>query len=275
MGPCALITDDAGEPLRPAILYGIDTRSTAQIERLTEEFGGADAIRERCGSALSTQAVGPKLAWLAENEPEVAARRRRLFMPSSWLGFRLTGECYLDHHSASQCTPLHDASAQDWIPEWAQPVAPWVDLPPLLWPGEVAGRVTVDAAASTGLPAGVPVIAGTIDAWSEALSVGAQNDGDLMLMYGTTMFLVNTVPEPVTFASQSLYGRAPGAKVVGFLIFRCTRDGAATLARLAALTADGRLQPRIDCVASWREAPRLIEDLLDNKIAGKAVLTVD
>lgn len=45
---------------------------------------------------------------------------------------------------------------------------------------------------------------GTIDAWAEALSVGAQGTGDLMLMYGTTMFLVHTVPEPLT--SESLWG---------------------------------------------------------------------
>ena len=58
------------------------------------------------------------------------------------------------------------------------------------WPGDAAGTVTADAAAATGLPEGIPVITGTIDAWSEALSVGAQSVGDLMLMYGTTMFLV-------------------------------------------------------------------------------------
>ena len=204
MGPCVLVTDAEGVPLRPAILYGVDTRATEQIERLTDELGGADHIRQRCGSALSTQAVGPKLAWLAENEPVIASGSRRLFMPSSWLGFRLTGAYYLDHHSASQCAPMHDAAAQDWLQDWAGLVAPWVELPPLLWPGEVAGTVTPAAARETGLPAGVPVIAGTIDAWSEALSVGAQNDGDLMLMYGTTMFLVNTVPVPVT--SPALWG---------------------------------------------------------------------
>jgi xylulokinase len=48
------------------------------------------------------------------------------------------------------------------------------------------------------------VITGTIDAWSEALSVGAQGVGDLMLMYGTTMFLVHTVPEPLS--SPALWG---------------------------------------------------------------------
>jgi NADPH2:quinone reductase len=92
---------------------------------------------------------------------------------------------------------------------------------------------------------------------------------------GTIVSYAATVPEPVEFPGRALYGRAPDAKIVGFLVFRSVRDGAATLGRLVTLTSDGRLRPRIDRVASWREATQLIEDLLDYKIAGKAVLTVD
>ena len=198
MGPCVLVTDAVGTPLRPAMLYGIDTRATEQILAQTTALGGDEAIMARTGSALSTQAVGPKLAWLAENEPQVFARARRLFMPSSWLAWQLTGAYLLDHHSASQCTPMYDPASGDWHKPWADLITGAIELPPLCWPGDVAGRVTADAAERAGLPAGIPVIAGTIDAWAEAVSVGAQRPGDLMLMYGTTMFLINTVPEPVT-----------------------------------------------------------------------------
>ena len=93
--------------------------------------------------------------------------------------------------------------------------------------------------------------------------------------FGTVVSYASTVSEPVSYPTRALFGRAPGAKLVGFLVFRCVRDGAATLARLAGLVADGRLDPRVDRVASWREAPQLIEDLLEGRIAGKAVLTVD
>ena len=212
MGPCVLLADGAARPLRPAILYGVDTRATAQIARLEQELG-REAILDRCGSLLSTQAVGPKIAWVAEHEPDVAAAARRLYMPSSWLVVRLTGQYVLDHHSASQSVPLYDSRARRWYEPWAERVAPGVELPPLLWPGDVAGTVTRDAAARTGLDPGTPVITGTIDAWSEAASVGATEPGDLMLMYGTTMFLVATTTERLLVPELwSTVGAFPGTR---------------------------------------------------------------
>jgi xylulokinase len=212
MGPCVLLTDEAGAPLRPAILYGIDSRAEHQITALTERYG-ADAILERCGSALSTQAVGPKLAWIADNEPAVAVRARLLFMPSSWLVYRLTGEYVLDHHSASQACPLYDVEGEMWYERWWDDLAAGITPPRLMWSGDIAGTVSATAALETGLSEGTPVIAGTIDAWAEAASVDALNRGDLMLMYGSTMFLVHTLDEllrsPTFWATVGL---RPGSK---------------------------------------------------------------
>jgi xylulokinase len=191
IGPCLLPVDRHGQPLRPAILYGVDTRATAQIAAQHARYG--DAVITRCGSPLTTQAIGPKLAWLREHEPLVYARTTRWHMASSHLVEKLTGEYVLDHHSASQCVPLYDSSAHDWIPDWCEQIAPGLEWPRLAWPGDVVGTVTADAARETGLPEGVPVIAGTIDAWSESVSVGAIEPGDVMLMYGTTMFIVEVL----------------------------------------------------------------------------------
>ncbi len=197
MGPCTLLTDGADRPLRPAILYGIDTRAGAQIDELNKKYGPG-SILSRGGSQLSSQAVGPKIRWVADNEPAVFREARRLYMPSSWLGCQLTGRYALDHHSASQCTPIYDRAALSWYLPWAADIAPDLELPPLHWPADILGTVTWQAAQQTGIAAGTPVITGTIDAWSEAISAGAHGTGDLMLMYGTTMFLVNTVSEPLT-----------------------------------------------------------------------------
>src|SRR6266702_7177288 len=136
IGPCLLATDQNGRPLRPAILYGIDTRATQEIAEQTARFGEA-TILERCGSALTSQAIGPKLAWLRHHEPEVWKRTRYFFMASSFIVQRLTGEYVLDHHSASQCDPLYDLHEQRWIAEWADEIAPGLSLPRLLWPAEI------------------------------------------------------------------------------------------------------------------------------------------
>ncbi len=226
IGPCLLPADAEGRPLRPAILYGIDTRATREIDELTAQYG-ADTMLARGGSLLTSQAVGPKLAWLRRNEPDVWARTRYFFMANSFITYRLTGEYVLDQHSASQCDPLYDMQTNSWIPEWAAEIAPGLELPRLLWPAEIAGTVTPAAAQATGIPAGTPVAAGTIDAWAEAASVGVREPGDLMLMYGTTLFLVEVVTQPRPH--RALWSTAG--------IFAGTYSLAAGMATSGALTA--------------------------------------
>lgn len=189
IGPAVLPVDEACVLLRPAILYGIDTRATREIEVLTERFG-ADSILARGGTLLTTQAGGPKIAWIRHHEPDVWAHTRRFHMAHSLLIERLTGEYVLDHHSASQCDPLYDMTSATWASDWAAEVAPGLAFPRLAWSNEVVGQVHQRGATDTGIPEGTPVVAGTIDAWAEALSVGVRDPGDTMLMYGTTMFMV-------------------------------------------------------------------------------------
>lgn len=201
IGPCVLPTDAAGTPLRPAILYGVDTRAVDLGEQIQAELGGAEAVLQRCGSVISSQAAGPKLAWIARHEPTVWARTRRVFMAHTFLTHRLTGAYVLDHQSASQCVPLYDPHHERWDADLADTLAPGLELPDLAWPSDVAGRLTATAAASTGLTEGIPVAVGTIDAWAEAESVDVRAPGDLMLMYGSTMFFVGVTDQPVRAAA--------------------------------------------------------------------------
>jgi xylulokinase len=195
LGPCLLVGDENDRPLRAGILYGIDMRATEEIAELTARFG-ADAILARCGKELSTQAVGPKLLWVRRHEPDVWERARRWYSSHSFVVARLTGEYVLDHHTASQCDPLYDLAANDWAANWADEVATGLERPRLAWPSDVVGEVTDRAAEQTGLRAGTPVCAGTVDAWAEGFSAGVRGPNDLMLMYGSTMFFVQGLAVP-------------------------------------------------------------------------------
>lgn len=226
MGPCVLLADADDEPVRPAILYGVDTRSGAQIARMTDELG-IDEITRVGGSTLTSQAGGAKIAWISDEEPDAWTDARRFFMPASWLARKLTGAYVLDHQSASQTSPLYDIENETWYDPWWQRYAGTIEQPRLTWAGDIAGEVTAAASALTGIPAGTPVITGTIDAWTEAVSVGAHEVGDLMLMYGTTMFLVATGAE--TLRTPSMWTTA-GA-------FPGTRNLAGGLSTSGALTA--------------------------------------
>ena len=194
VGPCLVLGDDDAAPTRPAILYGIDSRATAEIDELDQRFG-TDAVLQRCGTPLTTQAVGPKALWVQRHEPEVWQRSTRWFSSSSYIVALLTGEYVLDHHTASQCVPLYDIEATDWLDDWYDEVMGSMVRPRLVWPAEVVGALTSRAAEETGLRVGTAVCAGTVDAWAEAFSGGVRSPGDLMLMYGSTMFFVQELAD--------------------------------------------------------------------------------
>lgn len=189
IGPCMLPVDREGEPLANAVLYGVDTRASREIEDLTAEIGD-DRILARCGNALTSQSVGPKILWLKRNRPDVFARTHRIMASTTFIVHRLTGRAVIDHYSASGFTPLYSVETLDWDTSLSPEIVGPERLPELVWTSDIVGTVTPRAAAETGLATGTPVIAGTIDAAAEALSVGVLYAGDMMIMYGSTIFII-------------------------------------------------------------------------------------
>jgi xylulokinase len=189
IGPCVLPVDEAGAPLGNAILYGVDTRAAGEIEDLNAEIG-EQTLFERCGNALTSQSTGPKILWLKRHRPDIYARAHKFLNSTSFLVHRLTGRFVVDHYTAANASPLYDAQALDWTSDLAPHIAPRERMPDLAWSAEIAGGVTEHAAALTGLAPGTPVIVGTIDAAAEAVSVGVLAPGQMMLMYGSTVFTV-------------------------------------------------------------------------------------
>ncbi len=180
ISPAVVAVDEAGRALRPAILYGIDTRATQEIDELSRATG----------ASLSSQSASPKVMWIRRHEPEVWSRTRWILNGSGYLNLRLTGARTIDVYDASIFGPFFDPHTLAWSTDVAPLVAPVEMMPVPTWTSDVAGRVSAEAARETGLASGTPVITGTADAAAEAVGAGLTAPGDMMLMYGSSTFFI-------------------------------------------------------------------------------------
>ncbi|HEY1887226.1 MAG TPA: FGGY-family carbohydrate kinase [Roseiarcus sp.] len=253
IGPCMLPVDADGAPLMNAVLYGVDTRASREIEDLTAGIGAA-RILSFGGNALTSQAVGPKILWLKRNRPDIYAKARKFLNSTSFLVNRLTGRFVADHYSASSVAPLYDIEQRTWSDALGPDITELERLPEIAWTTEIAGTVTHWAAEQTGLAFGTPVIVGTIDAAAEAISVGVLDPGELMLMYGSTIFTIRIGSErirdprlwhaPWLFPDQyaSMAGLATSGTLTHWFADQLARDVSpeAAMAALAAEAATSR-----------------------------------
>lgn len=222
IGPCVLPVDTELNPLRPAILYGVDTRATRQIADFERRIGRDEIVR-RSGNTLTSQSAGPKVAWIIDNEPDVARAASWYMTSQSFLVAKLTGEVVIDHATAGYYHPFYDLSARRWDLDGFDDVLTADQLPDIGWSSDIAGAVTGAASAETGIPEGTPVMVGTTDAVAEAIGSSVLDDGDLMLMYGSSGYMIRVTPEPVVddilwsapFAFPGHYVLAAGTSTAG------------------------------------------------------------
>ncbi len=132
----------------------------------------------------------PVLSWMDERvarphqpDPEVAY----VTAASAYLTARLTGRVADSAANYAGIWPI-DHDTWDWSRDDADIAAMGVSrhqLPELVLPGAVLGTVTEAAAETTGLPAGVAVVATANDKAVEALGNGLLHEDQLLLSLGT------------------------------------------------------------------------------------------
>ena len=189
IGPDVLPIDENFNPLRMGILYGVDTRAVKEIDELNARYG-EDEIFNATANCLSSQSTGPKILWIKKNEPEVYKKARWFVDATTFIVARLTSRVVIDHFSAGCMVPMYDPWSNKWSDRFCEDFVNLEQLPEILWSHELAGRVTSKASELTGLAEGTPVSVGTIDAGAEALSVGVTKPGEMMMMYGSTIFMI-------------------------------------------------------------------------------------
>ena len=190
-----------GRPARPGILSA-DNRAWEYQTRWQ-----ADGT-EKAAFAISLQhimACQPNclLAWVRDNEPDVYANIQWVFECKDYIRFRMTGAACaeLTDYSGTGLMDLRNQQFSDellalyGLPEMR------AALPPLVGSLEVAGTVSKEAAALTGLVAGTPIIGGMFDIDACALAVNVTDDRNICMIAGT--WSINEYPQisPVTDGS--------------------------------------------------------------------------
>ena len=241
------LLDGWGAPLRPAMMYG-DRRATAEAALLNQ--AGA-ALIGRLGYRFDASFGLPKLLWLRRHEPATFAAARFLAHAPDLLVGRLTGEYGVGDwsHALKTGYDLIDLRWPDLLGELDLPAH---RLPAIVAPGATIGQVTPEAAAATGLPAGMPVVGGMTDGCAAQIAGGAIEPGQWLSVLGTTFVVKGVTRELLRDPAGRIYSHRhperawlPGAasSTGGEVLARsfAGADLAALDARAAALTPSGAI----------------------------------
>jgi sugar (pentulose or hexulose) kinase len=189
-----LINVDAeGMPLRPAIVW-LDQRRTEDLDPV----GGLWGLLFRLLGLRETVAyiqAEAEANWIRTHQPDVWSRTHKFLYLSGYLTYRLTHQ-FVDSVGCQVGYVPFDYKRQTWARSWdwkwkAVPM-PQDMLPELVPPTEMLGEITPEAAAATGIPAGLPLIAAAADKACEVIGSGALNPQIGCLSYGTTATINTT-----------------------------------------------------------------------------------
>jgi len=183
----SVILDVTGKPLRPAIVWLDQRRAKLEGEvpgiwRWLFKLAGAEDLanryREKCAAL-----------WIAQQQPELWRQTDKYLLLSGYLSYRLTGR-FVDSSACQVGYIPFDFKRQQWAKasDWRYRILPDLQqkLPELVKPGEPLGSITAEAAADTGLPQGLPVIAAAADKACEILGSGGTSPEIACMSYGTT-----------------------------------------------------------------------------------------
>lgn len=180
----AVFLDGDDRVIRPALLWN-DQRTAAECAEI-ETLVGSERLRQIAGNPALTGFQAPKVLWLRNHEPAAYARVRRLLLPKDFARLRLTGVAASDASDAAG-TLLLDLAKRDWSKEILEALHVPRDWLPRVYEGpDVTGRISAEGARASGLPEGLPVIAGGGDNAAAAVGCGVVRPGTGFVSLGTS-----------------------------------------------------------------------------------------
>lgn len=171
----AIPVDKAGNVLYNTPIW-MDLRSASICESVKEKIG-SERIFQISGNSFEPTYSTPKILWFKENKPEVYNNTYKFLQSNSYIVYRLTGVMSQD---VSQGYGLHCFNMRTgvWEDKFCEELG--IDrekLPEIYKCHHVVGEVTGKASEETGLPKGIPVVAGGLDACCGTLGAGVIENG--------------------------------------------------------------------------------------------------
>jgi L-ribulokinase len=206
-------TTTDGTPLCELPEFGADPHAYVKLWKHHAAQGQADRITElaaargegwlqRYGGRTSSEWQFAKALQLLEEAPGVYDAMDRWVEAADWIVWRLSGEYVRSICCAGYKAFLQDGEypASDFLAELDPRFADFVTAKlegPVGRLGQRAGTLTDEAAAWTGLPAGIAVAVGNVDAHVTAAAAGAVAPGQIVAIMGTSTCLVMSATRAV------------------------------------------------------------------------------
>lgn len=192
-----------GEVLHNALIW---TDKRAVRERLwIDQAVGQEVLTQINGNHNEESNVAPKIKWFQNHYPELYKKTYQIVNVSGYMVYQFTGK-FTCNLSEGGLTQLFDVQKGIWSEELVRGCG--IDirkLPPIIPCYAIAGVVTEEASRQTGIPSGVPVVAGSMDTVACALGCGIIRRGDAFITGGTVTALGICSDTPVRNESFHVY----------------------------------------------------------------------
>jgi ribulokinase len=186
-GGSGIPVDIDGKPLHACLIW-MDRRAQHQVDWVRDNVD-LERLYDITGNGVDSYYGYTKIMWLRDNEPDVWERTHYFLPPNSYISSQFTGQITVDHSSAGNIGGVYDVVKRQWSDESMQ----MLGIPRRMMPerlvesSAVVGHLLTPWATKLGLPAGLPVIAGGVDAAVATLAAGAAKPGNHVAMMGTSM----------------------------------------------------------------------------------------
>lgn len=175
-----------GSAPRPGVV-STDGRAQSYVDTWLADPDYDERVRAKTGSTVWAGQPPALLAWFDEHEPQLFSETDYVLSAKDYIRFRLTGEAKMEVTDscgvgmANVVTKELDPDLLDFygISRWSE------KIPEFCGSTEVAGHVTAEAAALTGLKEGTAVAGGVMDVVAGALGAGLVDENELTVITGT------------------------------------------------------------------------------------------